>query len=111
VVFFHQPPYSSGYHGSVDWMRWPFTEWGASAVLSGHDHLYERLLIDGIPYFVNGLGGGPIYWFTGSIPGSQVQYNQDYGAMLVVADSQQMTFQFISRKGKLIDTYQITRSP
>ena len=110
VVFFHQPPYSSGYHGSVDWMRWPFAEWGASAVLSGHDHVYERLLIDGIPYFINGLGGGAIYWFTDSIPGSQVQYNQDYGAMLVVADSQQMTFQFITRKGKLIDTYLITRS-
>jgi tartrate-resistant acid phosphatase type 5 len=109
VVFFHQPPYSSGYHGSVDWMRWPFAEWGASAVFSGHDHTYERLLENGIPYFVDGLGGGPIYWFTGSIAGSQVQYNQDYGAMLVVADSQQMTFQFISRKGQVIDTYQITR--
>lgn len=111
VVFFHQAPYSSGYHGSTDWMRWPFAEWGASAVFSGHDHVYERLLIDGIPYFVDGLGGGPIYWFTGSIPGSQVQYNQDYGAMLVVADNQQMTFQFISRKGQVIDTYQISRLP
>ena len=109
VVYFHQPPYSSGYHGSVDWMRWPFAEWGADAVLSGHDHLYERLVIDGIPYFINGLGGGPIYWFTGSLPGSQVQYNGDYGAMLVEADSQQMTFQFISRTGELIDSYQVTR--
>ncbi len=109
VVYFHQPPYSSGYHGSVDWMRWPFAQWGASVVLSGHDHTYERLQIDGIPYFVDGLGGGPIYWFTGQLPGSQVQYNQDYGAMLVVADNQQMTFQFIDRKGKVIDTYQITQ--
>ena len=25
-------------------MRWPFAEWGASAVLSGHDHLYERVM-------------------------------------------------------------------
>ena len=108
VVFFHQPPYSSGYHGSTDWMRWPFAEWGASVVFSGHDHTYERLVEDGIPYFVDGLGGGPIYWFTGSIAGSQVQYNQDYGAMLVVADNQQMTFQFINRKGKVIDTYQIS---
>lgn len=109
VVYFHQPPYSSGYHGSVDWMRWPFAKWGASVVFSGHDHTYERLVEDGIPYFVDGLGGGPIYWFTGAIAGSQVQYNQDYGAMLVSADSQRMTFQFISRKGKVIDTYQIIR--
>jgi hypothetical protein len=109
VVYFHQSPYSSGTHGSTEWMRWPFAAWGASVVFSGHDHDYERLLIDGIPYFVDGLGGGPIYGFTGSIAGSQVQYNQDYGAMLVIADSQQMTFQFINRKGKVIDTYQITR--
>jgi tartrate-resistant acid phosphatase type 5 len=109
VVYFHQAPYSSGYHGSTDWMRWPFAEWGASVVFSGHDHTYERLIEDGIPYFVDGLGGGPIYWFTGQIAGSQVQYNQDYGAMLVVSDSTQMTFQFINRKGKVIDTYQITQ--
>jgi hypothetical protein len=38
-----------------------------------------------------------------------VQYNQDYGAMLVTADNQQMTFQFIDRKGSVIDTYQITK--
>jgi len=109
VVYFHQPPYSSGTHGSTEWMRWPFAQWGASVVFSGHDHLYERLVEDGIPYFVDGLGGGPIYMFTGKIAGSQVQYNQDYGAMLVVADSQQMTFQFINRKGAVIDTYQIAR--
>jgi tartrate-resistant acid phosphatase type 5 len=109
VVYFHQPAYSSGTHGSTDWMHWPFAEWGASVVFSGHDHDYERLLIDGIPYFVDGLGGGPIYSFIGKIAGSQVQYNQDYGAMLVVADSQQMTFQFINRKGEVIDTYQISQ--
>jgi len=111
VVYFHQPPYSSGYHGSVDWMRWPFAEWGASAIINGHDHTYERLIIDGLPYFVNGLGGGPIYWFTSAIPGSQAQYSQDYGAMLVSADSQQMVFQFINRSGQVIDTYQIVNSP
>jgi hypothetical protein len=27
VVIFHHPPYSSGLHGSADWMRWPFAEW------------------------------------------------------------------------------------
>ena len=63
VVYFHLPPYSSGYQGSVDWMRWPFAAWGADVVLSGHDHLYERLEVDGIPYVINGLGGGPIYPF------------------------------------------------
>jgi tartrate-resistant acid phosphatase type 5 len=107
IVYFHQPPYSSGLHGSTDWMRWPFQAWGASAVLSGHDHTYERILHDGFPYFVNGLGGGSIYYFNTPIDGSQVRYADDYGAMLVSADKNQITFQFINRKGEVIDTYSL----
>jgi hypothetical protein len=109
IVYFHQPPYSSGYHGPVNWMVWPFAEWGASAVLAGHDHVYERLLVDGIPYFINGLGGGPIYYFVQIDPRSQVRYNDDYGAMLVTADETSMIFQFITRKGEVIDTYTLSR--
>ena len=88
-------------------MLWPFQEWGATAVLSGHDHDYERLIIDGIPYFVNGLGGGEIYYFKDPVPGSQVRYDADYGAMLVTADLQQITFEFYTRWGELIDRYQV----
>jgi tartrate-resistant acid phosphatase type 5 len=107
VVYFHAAPYSSGTHGPTEWMRWPFAQWGASAVLTGHDHTYERLSIDGIPYFVNGLGGGPIYAFHQVSQGSQFRYNEDYGAMLATADATQMTFQFFNRRGELIDSTQI----
>ena len=37
--------------------QWPYGEWGADAVLAGHDHTYERLFINGVTYFVNGMGG------------------------------------------------------
>ena len=90
-------------------MRWPFKKWGATAVLAGHDHTYERLLINGLTYFINGVGGGPIYSFLNVVEGSQVRYNDDYGAMLVTADSSQVTFQFFNRQGTLIDEYTITR--
>jgi tartrate-resistant acid phosphatase type 5 len=81
IVFFHYPPYSSGVmHGSTTWMRWPFAAWGTQAVLSGHEHNYERLLVDGIPYFVDGLGGGGIYDFGIPLPESQFRYNANYGA-------------------------------
>ncbi len=109
VVYFHHAPYSSGLHGPSDWMQWPFKAWRASVVLSGHDHTYERLQEDGLTYFVNGLGGGAIYNFPRLYPGSQVRYNADYGAMLVEADSGQMTFQFFSRKDKLIDTFTLQK--
>jgi tartrate-resistant acid phosphatase type 5 len=46
-------------------MQWPFAAWGATAVLAGHDHDYERLTVGGLPYFVNGLGGEGQVAFTG----------------------------------------------
>ncbi len=107
IVYMHHPPYSSADHGSIDWAQWPYKDWGATAVISGHDHVYERLVVDGFPYFVNGLGGGPIYEFDEVIPGSEVRFRDDYGAMLVEATSQQITFQFITRQNQVIDTVTI----
>lgn len=109
VVYTHFPPYSSGVHGSTDWMQWPFKEWGATVVLAGHDHGYERLNVDGFPYFVNGLGGGPIYPIANSIPGSVVQYDGDYGAMLVEASAERIVFQFITIGGRTVDVHVIER--
>jgi hypothetical protein len=106
VVTMHTPPYSSGRHGSYLPLHWPYDDWGATAVLAGHDHVYERLLVDGFPYFVNGLGGFPaIYNFEEILPESQVRYNDDYGAMRVRATAEEITFEFITRTGELIDSY------
>jgi hypothetical protein len=103
----HYPPYSSGTHGSTDWARWPYGEWGADAVLAGHDHTYERLTEDGLPYFVNGLGGNGRYDFVDIQNGSQVRYNGDYGAMRVEATDAHIVFEFINRKGEVIDSYEL----
>jgi tartrate-resistant acid phosphatase type 5 len=107
IVYMHQPPFSSGMHGSIEWARWPYREWGATAVLGGHDHTYERLVIDGLAYFVNGLGGGDIYYFKTILEGSQKRYSNDYGAMRVTVDDRTITFEFITRNGVLVDTYTI----
>ena len=108
VVYFHHAAYSSSSrHGSQEHMQWPFKEWGASVVLGGHDHTYERLIIDDLLYFVNGLGGRSIYDFDCPIPGSQERYNDNYGAMLVEANTNSMTFNFFSIDNELIDTYTI----
>jgi hypothetical protein len=104
IVVMHHPPYSSGSHGSQTTMQWPYAAWGADFVLAGHDHTYERIAADGITYFVNGLGGRSIYGFGAPVPGSQVRYNGDYGAMLVQASQGQITFHFINRSGEVVDT-------
>jgi tartrate-resistant acid phosphatase type 5 len=107
MVFFHHGPYSSGRHGPVDWMQWPFAEWGVDVVLSGHDHTYERIFKDGIVYFVNGLGGMTRYDFQEVMEGSQVRYNDDYGAMLVETSVESLLFKFINLDNTEIDTYQL----
>ncbi|MGD8732724.1 MAG: metallophosphoesterase, partial [Anaerolineales bacterium] len=106
IVYLHHAPYSSSSnHGSTVELQWPFEAWGADAVLAGHDHLYERLTVEGIPYFVNGLGGMSIYDFGTPLPESEFRYNGDYGAMLVAANENQITYQFINRSGDVIDTF------
>lgn len=107
IVFFHHAPYSSSSnHGSNPTLQWPFTDWGATAIMAGHDHTYERLHVDGIPYFVSGLGGNGRYGFS-PIPetGSQFRYNDNFGAMLVDITDNFMSIQFINIDNVVVDSY------
>ncbi len=110
VVYFHAPPYVSMAEKQVPALRWPFAAWGAELVLSGHAHLYERLTISGIPFVVNGLGGGGIYAFDAEpIPGSQIRFNDDYGALLIVATDSRLNLRFVTRAGQIIDELQLQK--
>ena len=111
IVVSHHSPYSSGLHqGSSRWMQWPYRAWGADLVLSGHDHLYERLLVGGLPYVVNGVGGDSLHPFGTPLAGSQVRYNADYGAVLVEATTTQLRLRFYSRAGRLFDSYTLRKT-
>ena len=91
-------------------MRWPFQAWGATAVIGGHDHTYERFNIDGIPYFVNGLGVESTNRFCNEIvvtPLPEICHERVHGAMLIEADSCQITFQFVTHDEVLIDSHTV----
>jgi len=107
IVYFHHPPFSSAQHGSQAYMQWPFKRWGATTVMAGHDHTYERIMIDSLLYFVNGLGGKSIYSFNSVVPGSQLRYNNNYGAMLINSYSDSMVFKFYSVSGNQRDFYRL----
>jgi hypothetical protein len=110
VVYFHHPPYSSGdYHGPTAHMQWPFREWGADVVFSGHDHIYERLVVDDLTYFIVGLGGGSRYLLGETYPGSQFRYRDMFGALLVEATPEKMVFRFYTVQGNLVDESVIER--
>ncbi len=110
IVFLHHPPFSSGEHGANTQLQWPFQAWGADAVIGGHDHTFERIIQNGMVYFVNGLGGRSLYnWNATIAPGSVARYNADYGAQLIEATDRSMTFKFYNRAGEEIDTYTMAK--
>ncbi len=98
VVYFHHPPYSSGKkHGPSAWMRWPFTEWGASIVFSGHEHHYERLVVSRLPYIVNGASGAALYGFSRTNVASESRARiERHGAVVVDATDRTLRARFLA---------------
>ena len=116
IVFFHQPLYSSGQtHGSDLQLREVleplFLKHNVSVVLSGHDHVYERVKPQkGIAYFVVGSGGrlrvGNIDRKSGL---TAKGFDTDLAFMAAEIDGDQMHFNTISRLGQTVDSGVLTR--
>jgi tartrate-resistant acid phosphatase type 5 len=110
LVVFHRPAFSSGKHGSSDRMQWPFAEWGMDAVIAAHDHIYERIEHEGIPYFVNGLGGSLKYSKGEEVENSEAYYQDNFGAQLVTVTNESMLLEFYNTDGELIDSRSIDKN-
>ena len=116
VCFFHHPPYSSAKkHGSDSQLRDVvepiFVKYGVNVVLTGHDHVYERIKPQkGIYYFVSGAGGqlrsGDV---SDTSPLTEKSYDRDMHFMLFEVAGDQMYFQAISRTGETVDSGVIAR--
>jgi len=121
IVILHHPPYNSApgaKNSQYTFARWPFRAWGATAVIAGHVHNYERLEMPDpnadlepdygtptIPYIVNGAGGFiPEQGFDPSfvVKGSLVRV-AEYGAQLVTADENSINFLYYDLNGVLRD--------
>jgi predicted MPP superfamily phosphohydrolase len=111
IAYFHHPLYSSGQtHGSTLKLREVIEplliKYNVSLVLSGHDHIYERIKPqNGILYFVEGSSGqlrdGDLR--KGS-PLTAVGFDTDQTFMLAEIDGDTLTFNAISRKGTVVDS-------
>ncbi len=116
IVYFHASPYSSSAtHGShtheADNMLWPFSEWGAAAVYTGHNHLYERILTNELNYVTIGLGGGRIDGFVTPVAGSLSRYNTTYGAVRLKVTETNFVSDFINIFGEVIDSFKLEAMP
>ena len=116
IPYFHHPLYSSaGRHGSDVGRRETleplFIKYGVSVVLTGHDHVYERVKPQqGIVYFVVGSGGqlrrGNLNRNTGlTAAGNDTIHT--FLAAEVAGD--EMTFNAVSRTGQVLDSGVIQR--
>lgn len=106
LVSVHHPPYLSPARDrdNSPALRWPYAEWGADAVFSGHEHLYERLEVDGIPYIIVGNSGHPLEPVYGiPQPQSRKRFGGDWGAMRVMATRQDITYEMWSLAGEVVD--------
>lgn len=110
VVTFHHPAYSSSLHGSTPELQWPFRELGVDVVLNGHDHDYERSVVGSLPYLVVGACGAPLYTIQTPIAGSQLRFDEEFGALFAETDDRATRFEFVTRDGTVIDTYVLPRA-
>jgi tartrate-resistant acid phosphatase type 5 len=111
VVYFHHPVYSSKnnfYNKNGErTIDFPFSEWGASIVINGHAHVYERFNIGGTPYIINGLGGKEAYEFCDDSSESIIKYNSENIAMLAEIINNKIVFRVINIFGIVIDEFSI----
>lgn len=109
VAIVHFPPYSSYRYPGSEWMRWDFKEMGINLVVAGHNHMYERVLVDELNYIVAGNGGAPLYTFGRDVvDGSVIRDDTHFGAVKLVASCAKLTPQFFGTDGTVLDAVDIT---
>jgi hypothetical protein len=108
IVFFHHPLYSSGQHSAEgrDVIRpaleQPLVDNKVNVVLTGHEHLYERIKPQkGIQHFVSGGGGRYLYDFHPS-DFDEVGLSEHHFMVFEIAGDR-MFFEAITHAQKLID--------
>jgi predicted phosphodiesterase len=115
ICYFHHPLYSDGkFHGPDTDLRArlePILQSaGVRVVLSGHEHLYERLKPHGgIYYFVLGNSGELRLHGLKASSDTAMSFDTDRDFMLMEIAGDQLYFQTISRTGETVDSGVIDR--
>jgi len=114
AAYWHHPLFSSGPHGGSQEVK-PFWDAlhqaGATVVVNGHDHDYERFgLLDsegradperGIREFVVGTGGAEHYEFRRTtVSGSEVRNNDTFGVLKLTLHEASYEWQFVPEAGR-----------
>jgi len=112
AVVLHHPPYSTGHHkkdekGLRETVVPLFEKYNVDIVFAGHDHDYERSLVNGIYYIVTGGGGAPHDRPQArTSPYSQIFINTLEFCALSIKDSQ-LLVEVFNEKSELIDKFSV----
>ena len=115
ICYFHHPLYNDGRsHGPDVDLRSQLTplfrRYGVNLVLSGHEHVYERIKPeDNIYYFILGNSAKLMTKDFKSSNQMEKGFDTDQGFMLVEINGEKLYFQVISRGGKTIDAGALDR--
>lgn len=115
IAYFHHPLYSDGrFHGPDTDLRARleplFRRYGVNIVLSGHEHVYERIKPQhGIYYFILGNAGELRYHNLRLSPEMAAGDDEDRCFMMAEVAGDEFYFQTVSRAGDLVDSGIIER--
>jgi predicted phosphodiesterase len=112
IPVFHVPPYSSGPHhgdGLPVAQSWAslFDPAKVPLVFSGHEHVFEHLLVNGIDYFISGGGSSALYDQETSHPDS-LNFASRMNFLVVTIYADQIEVQAFGLDGEIFDTVVIT---
>ncbi len=109
IISLHEPAYTSpSLHTSSHNMRWAFT--GATVVLQGHNHFYERLEINNLTYVTTGNSGKNLYLLAGPRKDGSIAIDTEhYGYVLLDGSETQLNLTAYTETGGVIDRKVWTR--
>lgn len=110
-VFLHHPMYTDlgkGHHAHDSLDRYPesrdrlealFAKYKIDAVFAGHEHYYQRRMVDGIVHIITGGGGAPVY--------DTEENGGFYHFVRVTVDGDKVSAEAIDINGKVRDRFSL----
>jgi hypothetical protein len=115
IVAEHYPAFSCSFHGDSAAVRntWAplFERAGVVAVLSGHEHNYQRFEQGGVEYVVSGGGGAGLYDLKSCPNGHPARIAGDaiHHFLAISQNAVGFTVQAVASDGSIIDTFEVAR--
>lgn len=113
IACFHHPNITSitSTYGTSSNMNWGFASMGIDVCMSGHQHVYERLEHENIPYITNGIGGADLHNFTTISAQSKFRYSASHGYSVITTKGNSLSIALYDMYGNFVPDTGTTSLP